>query len=85
MVDRSREINSMDKESFKALFRSVYKQPGFVHLFNWGSGALNSDETEVVKNKMIDGGLKPPIMTDELDLICGIISKRSIKETSSIL
>jgi hypothetical protein len=75
----------MDKEKFKVLFRAVYKQPAFVHLFNWGSGALNADEKEVVVNKMVAGGLKPPIMNDELDLICGIISKRGVKETSSTL
>lgn len=80
MMNRKKEINSMDKESFKALFRDVYKQPPFVRLFNWGADSLDVDEREVIKAKLIAGGLKPPILSEELDLICGIISKRSAEQ-----
>lgn len=79
MTNRIAEINSIDKDRFRALYKDLYNKPAFVRLFNWGPSVLNKEEADYIKGTLISNGVRPPITNEELDLICGAISSRSVK------
>ena len=79
MTNRIAEINSIDKDMFRALYKDLCNKPAFARLFNWGPGVLNKEETDCIKGTLASNGVRSPITNEELDLICGAICSRSVK------
>ncbi len=78
MVNRKKEINSLDRSYFKKILNEVSVTPEFARLFNWGAGNIKERDREILKCTLIDCGLESPITDDELNEICTAICSRAV-------
>ena len=78
-MDREKEINSMELETFRGLFSAARKQKEFVRLFNWGIESLDDAEKDCLREVFEEHGVVAPIADDELEMICAVISGRCVK------
>ena len=77
-MNRTAEINSLDKTKFRAIIHEICPSPQFARLFNRTATGISNEDKKFLKDVLISGGLKAPIEDLELDEICAAISGRSI-------
>ncbi len=78
MLDRKKEINSLDKATFKKILSEISVTLEFARLHNWGADNLNENDRNFLVQSFIQSGLESPIDNKDLDEICAAIGARAV-------